>query len=226
MRTRLFILILLLGGFFIFAQEADEDARNWDNQLYLSDKLTWTSPQWKYSGEVQIRLIDNMQSLEQWFVEGVASYQFSESIEFSPDLRISIKPDEFVIRPGFGMFYKFYKEGFQFVNQVKWQIDFDNHGNSDNAARYVINVNKQFNEKMIASFLAGALYRWEVNFQGIELIRIGPGLTYIFNNRHSLNFNYFLSGENNGQGFEWAGIPFIQLIINIDKEYKYIPPGQ
>ena len=37
-RTRLFILISLLGGCFVFAQEVDEDTQNWDNQLYLSDK--------------------------------------------------------------------------------------------------------------------------------------------------------------------------------------------
>ena len=177
-KTGLLILISLLGGYFVFAQEVNKDTQNWDNQLYLSDKLTWISPRWKYSGEIQVRLIDNMQSLEQWFVEGVASYQFSESIEFSPDLRISIKPGEVVFRPGFGMFYKFNKDGFQFVNQIKWQIDFDNHGNSDNAARYVIVLNKQFNEKLIGSFLAGALYRWKDDFRGVELIRIGPGFTY------------------------------------------------
>jgi len=215
--TRFFILISLLGSCFIFAQEVDKDTPNWDNQLYLSDKLTWASPRWKYSGEIQVRLIDNMQSLEQWFVEGVASYQFSEKIEFTPDLRISIKQNEVVFRPGFGMFYKFYIDDFQFVNQVKWQIDFDNHGNSYNAARYVIVINKQFNEKLIGSFLAGALYRWEDDFRGVELIRLGPGLTYIFNNRHSLNFNYFLSGVHNGQDFDWAGIPFIQLVINVNK---------
>jgi len=217
MKTGLLILMLLFGGYHIFAQETIENAKNWDNQLYMSDMLTWTSPRWKYSAEVQVRLIDNMQSLEQWYVEGVASYQFSDNIEFIPDLRISIRPDKMVIRPGLGMLYKFDKGGFQFVNQVKWQIDFDGHGNSDNAVRYVIIMHKQFKERIIGSFIAGALYRWENDFRGVELIRIGPGMTYIFNNRHSLNFSYFLSGVDNGLGFEWAGVPFIQLVINIDK---------
>jgi len=59
-KTGLLILISLLGGYFVFAQEVNKDTQNWDNQLYLSDKLTWISPRWKYSGEIQVRLIDNM----------------------------------------------------------------------------------------------------------------------------------------------------------------------
>ena len=206
-----------------FAQEINND-NNWDNQLHLASKATWGSYRWKYSGELQLRLEDNMQSFQKVYTEGVARFLYSESIEFIPDFRITLEPDETVFRPGLGLLYKLYINDFQFVNLLKWQIDIHlNEGHSDNALRYVLSINKQLNDKLIGTFLAGALYRWSDDFQGVELIRTGPGLSYIFNRKYSLFINYYLNVENNHQDWEWSGIPFIQLIINLDKNYKFLP---
>ncbi len=218
----LFVYLLLLTGN-AFTQETDSED-NWDNQLYLANKLTWGKDRWKYSGELQIRLENNMQSLEKWYMEGVASFMPSKNIEIAPDFRLSIKTDDYVFRPGLGVLFKSYVNDFQFVNQVKWQIDMHTiDGRRDNALRYVLVINKQLKNKLIASFLAGALYRWSDDFRGPEIIRAGPGLTYIFNSKQSLYINYYLSAVNNHQTWEWSGIPFFQLIIHIDKEYKYLP---
>jgi len=75
----------------------------------------------------------------------------------------------------------------------------------------------------MSTFAAGAFYRWQDNFQGFQFIRFGPGLAYVFDGKHILNFNYLLSATNNGDSWSWAGIPVIQLIINITADYKYIP---
>ena len=216
-KISLFILFSLFNSCLVFAQEDDKDTSNWDNQLYLSSKVTMSFPKWKFSGEIQARLEDNMQDLETLYTEGVASFPVARNIEFVSDFRISKNPDEIVLRPGLGILYKPYINNFQFVNQIKWQNDFHtNDGRHENALRYVLVINKQLTQRMIGSFLAGALYRWSDDFQGTELIRIGPGVTYIFNRKYSLFVNYYLSIENNHEDWEWAGVPFIQLIINLN----------
>ncbi len=213
----LLILFTFFSVYFALAQDENEDTKNWDNQLYLSTKVTMRSPKWKFSGEIQARLEDNMQDLETLFAEGVASFPVFKNIEFVSDFRISKKPDEIVLRPGLGFLYKPYINDFQFVNQIKWQNDFHtSDGRHENALRYVLVINKQLAPRLIGSFLAGALYRWSDDFQGTELIRTGPGVTYIFNRKYNLFVNYYLSIENNHEYWEWAGIPYIQLIINLD----------
>ncbi|MCF6224101.1 MAG: hypothetical protein L3J34_10285 [Flavobacteriaceae bacterium] len=165
-----------------------------------------------------------MESLDRWYLEGVSSFLVSENIEIVPDFRLSIKPDEIEFRPGLGVLYKFMVGTFQFVNQVKWQIDFSSpDGTSDNGLRYGLFINHKINDKLAASLGAGIFYRWRNDFQGFQFVRFGPSLIYGINKKHTINFSYFLSTENNGELWEWAGIPVIQLIININKDYKYVP---
>jgi len=215
------IAFFMLISFISFSQ--DEDSNNgWDNQAYISNKIAWGSDSWRYSGELQVRLKDDFQSLDRWFIEGTASYLYSKKLEIVPDFRISIKPNEVEYRPGLGILYKLYRDKIQYVNQFKWQIDLDDHS-SNHAVRYAIFINKQLNNKMIINYVAGAVYRWREGFNGIQFIRTGPGITRIFNDQHTINFNYYLSIDNDGENWHWAGIPSIQLIINIDKDYKYLP---
>ena len=70
---------------------------------------------------------------------------------------------------------------------------------------------------------AGVFYRWQNDFTGIQFVRIGAGLAYIIDIKHVLNFSYFLGITNTGPRWTYQGIPFIQLVININKEYKYLP---
>jgi len=216
----LFVFTILIS-FNSFSQEEDSDD-GWDNQAYIGNKVAWGSEKWRYSGELQIRLKNDFQSLDRWYIEGVATYLLSEKFEIIPDFRVSIKPDEVEYRPGLGVLHKFYKNKFQFVNQFKWQIDIDKH-NSDHAVRYAIFINKQISNRLIVNYVAGAVYRWREGFNGIQFIRTGPGITRIFNDQHTINFNYYLSIDNDGENWQWAGIPSVQLIINIDKDYKYLP---
>jgi len=112
---------------------------------------------------------------------------------------------------------------YQFVNQFKWQIDYDSKGNADNGFRYAVFINHKISDDIITNFAAGAFYRWSDNFNGFQYIRFGPGITYIFDEKHTLNFNYLISATNNTQTWEWAGIAVVQLVINITAKYKYLP---
>lgn len=215
------ILIFISGSLFSQTSEIDN---NWDNQIYLGNKVTFGSERWKHYAELQVRLEDNMQRLDRWYLEGVSSFLVSENIEIVPDFRFSVKPDKIEFRPGLGVLYKFIAGDYQFVNQVKWQIDLSSpDGSSDNGMRYGIFINHKINEKLASSFGAGIFYRWRNDFQGFQFVRFGPSLIYVINKKHTINFSYFLSAENNSEFWEWSGIPVIQLIININKGYKYVP---
>ncbi len=64
------IFIYFLFGFSItcFSQELVE-VDKWDNQLFLGNKVAWGKDKWRYSGELQVRLKDNMKGLSEWFIE-------------------------------------------------------------------------------------------------------------------------------------------------------------
>jgi len=218
----LFIILFLFVFIDLFSQVTD--TLNWDNKIYMGNKIAGISGDWRFSGELQVRLKNDMGELENWFVEGIATYMLSKKIEIVPDIRISIKPDnEIEFRPGMGVVYKLNKSSFQFVNQLKWQIDIDNKNNAENGLRYFIFTNHEIGEKFISNFAFGVFYKWKNDWNGFRFIRFGPGLTYLINKQHTINFNYLISAENDTKMWHWAGIPVVQLIININKEYKYLP---
>jgi len=196
---------------------------NWDNQIYMGNKVAGGTGSWRYSGEWQVRLEDNMQQLDNWFVEGAVNYLYSKKLEIVPDFRFSIKPTEVEFRPGFGILFKHIFRRTQLVHQVKWQVDADNSGNWDNGLRYAVFVNHKIATSAMITFAAGAFYRWQKNFNGFQYIRFGPGVSYIVDFRHTLNFNYLISATNKGNYWAWAGIPVVQLVINIGRRYRYVP---
>lgn len=204
-----------------------ETPDKWDNQLFLGNKVATAAGNWKFSGELQVRLKDDFQALDRWFLEGVATYFLSEHWEIVPDYRFSVKPDEVEHRPGFGILRKdlLGKEDnrkHQLVHQVKWQADIDKD-TFDNGLRYVFFYNYLLNEKLIPNAAAGAFYRWSDDFTGIQFYRVGAGLSYILDVKHSLNFSYFVGFTNTGAEWTMQGIPLIQLIINLDTKYRYLP---
>lgn len=214
--TGMFILVSFIFGY-------AQNERNWDNQIYLGNKVAFGKDKWKFSGELQVRLENNFQSLDNWYFEFVSTYLISEKFEIVPDFRFTIKPDRVEYRPGFGVLYKKTTEKIQFVNQVKWQIDIDNHGKTGNALREVVFLNHKFTDKFVATTVAGFIYRWWPEWNGFQYIRVGPGITYIFDDKHILNFSYFVGVENDTHNWLWAGIPMIQLVIHVTKKYKYTP---
>ncbi len=218
-----FVLCLLILSNSVISQVTDTTAGNWDNQLYLSNKVAGVVGNWRLSGEFQVRLKDNWRSLDRTFFEGVATYMPSKNIEIVPDFRITVKPDRVEYRPGLGVIYKFIKSDFQFVNQLKWQLDIYPDNFANNAVRYAVFLNQVVHEKIILNFVGGALYKWTDDYNGFSFVRFGPGIAFVINEQQTINFSYLLSATNNTQYWEWAGIPFIQLVININKHHKYLP---
>jgi hypothetical protein len=213
------IIFLILIPNLLFAQETS----NWDNQIYIANKVGWGSDHWKYSGELQVRLKENYTELDNWFLEAVASYLPSENWEFVPDLRLATNSDKTDIRPGLGVLYKQRFKQSALIHQIKWQIDI-NEAAADNGLRYVLFYNYLFNEKIAATVLGGGFYRWTENFSGIRFMRFGGGPTWIVNSVHSLNVNYFL-GLSQADNLAWSyqGIIMVQLIINVNQDFKYRP---
>ncbi len=217
--SALLTVIFFLSIFPVVAQ----DKANWDNQAYLSNKISFGKNKWKYSFELQTRLKDNFQQLDNWFVEFVSNYMISKHFEIVPDFRFTIKPDKVEYRLGLGALYKKTTDKVQFVNQVKWQLDVDSHGKIGNAAREVVFLNYPVNDKIVTTLVAGFIYRWWSDWHGFQYIRVGPGITYRFDAKHTLNFSYFVGVENRKGHWLWAGIPLVQLVINVSKKYKYTP---
>jgi len=212
-------IILVCFSFNIDAQEE----RNWDNQFYWGNKIAFGKDKWKYSGELQIRTENDFHDLDNWFIESVASYLISESFEIVPDFRFTVKPNKIEFRPGLGLLYKKTTSKIQFVNQIKWQMDIEGNGDIGNAMREVVFLNHRINEKIVSTLVVGFIYRWWPKWNGFQYIRVGPGISYKINEHNVINFSYFTGVENNTKEWLWAGIPMIQLVINITKKYQYTP---
>jgi len=214
------LFLLIIGFSNIFAQTEEYDT--WDNQIYLGNKIAFGKNKWHFSGELQTRLRNNFRSLDNWYVEFVADYLVAKNIEIVPDFRYTIKPNKTEIRPGFGILYKINRNKYQFVNQLKWQTDFGSDDNVGHAFREVIFSNYKINDQLVATLVAGFIYRWwPGEWDGFQYIRTGPGISYIFDEKHILNFSYFVGVENKRDYWLWAGIPMVQLVINVAKKEEY-----
>ena len=126
---RISIAVLIVSGGTTAYAQSESTPPKWDQMFFFANKVSWGEEKWKYSGELQIRLQDYGQSLENWYMEGVASYMPSKNWEIVPDFRISIHPEQVEYRPGFGVVRKdlFHSENgktHQLVNQIKYQADF------------------------------------------------------------------------------------------------------
>jgi hypothetical protein len=225
MMKTLKIIILTFFLLLVIAPAKAQNNTGWDNQIYLGNKIAFGKERWKYSGEWQVRMENNFRNLDNWFLEFVSNYLISENFEIVPDLRFTIKPAKLELRPGLGVLYKYTGKNIQFVNQIKWQIDLVDKSRNGNAFREVVFLNYKFNDHIVGTLVTGFIYRWWPDWNGFQYIRVGPGISYIFDEKHILNFNYFVGVENDTKNWLWAGIPMIQLVINISHfdSYKYTP---
>jgi hypothetical protein len=216
------IWALFFIQFPLLAQE-DGDNDSWDNQLFVGNKIVYGSGKWKYSGELQFRVKNDLQALDNWFVEGVAAYLQSKNWELVPDFRFSVKTNSVEYRPGAGVLFKVLSDKWQFVNQLKYQADISSRGATGHGLRDVIFVNRIFSPKFIPYIAAGAFYRWRQDFSDFEFLRFGGGLNILFDPVHTLNISYFVGVANDGNRWKWSGIPLIQLSINIREDWLYVP---
>jgi hypothetical protein len=214
------ILILFLSPLILVAQGQDD---TWDNQLFVGNKVGWGKGKWRTTGELQFRVKDNLKALDRWYLEAIPSFLATENWEFALPIRYSIRTTENEFRPGLSAFYKLRpKKEIQVAQQVMYQTDISSieiqHG-----LRYVAFYNQKINDNWIPNGAAGIFYRWSDEFDGLQFIRLGLGITYVVDKQHTLNFSYFLGITNNGEFWTYQGIPFIQLVINIGKDFDHLP---
>ncbi len=220
-------LRLLTASFILFSliprETHCQEQNKWDNLLFVGNKVSWGKNRWKTTGELQIRLKDNLESLDKWFVESIGSYLATKHWEFILPLRYSITsgPNEF--RPGIGFLYKSYPNSkIQLSQQVLYQADISKI-ETQHGLRYVLFYNHKINDRLVPNAVAGAFYRWSNDYNGLQFIRAGGGLTYIIDKKHTLNFSYFLGITDSGEEWSFQGIPLIQLVINLGKDFQHIP---
>lgn len=226
----LIVLLLSIISFSIQAQEDEID--RWDNWLLVGNKIVFVGKnKIRHSHELQWRVNENMTALKEWYYEGVVSYTPNSKWEFSPDFRASIKSDRVDYRLGLsGVRIANFKnsEGkvkSQFVQQAKYQFDYDSHSNLRHGVRYVLTYNHIVNQNLIVSGLIGPFYRWSEDFTGIEFVRGGPVFTYIFDKQHTIALAPLFGGANLGgdNGWAYSFTPMISLIIKVGDKFKYTP---
>jgi hypothetical protein len=223
----LLICFLLIQG---LKSQTTEPTDKWDHWLVMGNKVVFGGQdKIKHSHEIQWRANNNLKSLERILYEGVFTYSPNTKWEIVPDLRMSSVPNGIEWRPGFGIIYKIYpgkeekKYKTQLVNQVKWQADIMDEFKQ--GVRYMFSYNYMATEKFIISGIAGVFYRWSNDFTGLQFVRTGIGLSYVFNEMHSISFVDAIGFENRGPvtGWTYAHFPMVQLIIRVKKNYKYLP---
>ncbi len=222
--TLLIILVFALTQ--IKAQEVEPEL--WSHWLVAGNKVVFGgSSNWRNSHELQTRLKGKMDTFDSFLYEGIFTYSPNAHWEFVPDYRFTRKVDEVEFRPGLGVIYKQYfgkseVPKSQLVYQLKWQADIDSE--FQQGARFMLNYAHVLNDHWLISGLGGVFYRWSNDFTGVQFIRAGAGVSYIFDEMHSLNFIQAVGVENRGNGtITYANFPMIQLIIRLNKDYKYIP---
>ncbi len=214
-------LLTLFHGLCFGQEGASVD--KWDNQLFVGNKVSGGMGHWKFSGELQFRVKDDFQALDRWFMEANATYLISKNLELAIPFRMSVTPNFIEWRPGFGFLYKSYLgTNVQIAHQVMYQVDLEPE-RAKHGLRYVAFFNWVASEKLIPNAAAGIFQRWQNDFTGIQFVRLGAGLSYLLDVKHSLNFSYFLGFTDDGNTWRTQGIPFFQLIINFNREFKYLP---
>lgn len=207
------------------AQESDSSS--WDNQLYLGNRYAWSNDNWRYTAEFQIRLEDNVNALQQYYFEGVATYMPNKHWELVPDFRYTLHTDRNEFRPGLGVIYKSLwtkNQTNQLAHQVKWQADIEGDGTFKHGVRYILFYNRGLiKDKLGLSSGGGGFYRMSEGFTGMQFIRAFLGLAYQFNDVHALSFNYFVGAENRGNYWDYIGGPFITFVIRLDNDSKFVP---
>ena len=222
----LFTGVIIVLSISAFAQSNDS-IKNWDNQLYIGNRYVWSSDNWRYMAEFQIRLENDIRSLQQYYFEGAATYMPNKNWEIVPDFRYTIHPDRTEFRPGLGAIYKILwtkKQINQLAHQFKWQADIENNGEFKHGMRYILFYNRSIIQKKLGLTSGGGLfYRWSDSFNGVQFARAFMGLAYSFNDIHTLSFNYFIGAENRATHWEYIGGPFVTFVINLDNDSKFVP---
>lgn len=218
----LVILALLVIPVVAIAQEGPEPTER-DRLLAASAKVNYAVDKWRYSGEFQVRLDEDMRALNLWYVEGAVTNLRYPYFELVPDLRFSVRPDRFETRPGLAAILKVTKPGWQLALQNKYQADIPSQGSTGHGVRQILFGSWVWRKKFIPGLVGGYFYRWQDDFSDIQFWRAGGGITWVFDPVHSLNVSYFTGWENTGIEWTTSGFLLVQLNLNLRTDWRYVP---
>ena len=226
--TLILFLFLTVIGFSQSNPIEEENNRNWDNTMFAGNKFTYgSSDKWRHSAEFQTRYKDDLGALDNWLVEYAGTYLYKKNWEIVPDFRFTRKPERYEYRPGIGVIYKSVNEEkrTQLVHQVKYQYDIRTEGEpNSHGLRYVAFYNKVINDELVITALAGGLFEYGEEFNGFLGLRTGGSAAYVINKAHSVNIGYFYGLINEKTNdYTNVGVFSLSLIINISRDYKYLP---
>jgi len=212
---------------FLFPVAGILSAATVDGQIFSGMKLSKSLDQWRFTGEYQIRLNENLGALDNHYLEFTSPYMPTKHWEIVPDFRVSMYPSRFEFRPGMGVLYKLSwgKKIYisQLIQQVKWQTDFESTGVVKHGLRYAVFYNQVLSKRLMFTSGIGALYRWSDAYTNLQFIRMIAGLVYIFDSTHSLTFTPYLGMEDPLGNLEFT--PGIVLVasIQLKGDSKYLP---
>lgn len=205
-------------------QTAPAETQQW---LFTSTKVAYAVNKWRFYGDMQFRLTNGWRELDQWLIELAPIYSPTSWLELQPDFRLTVRPSRIEYRPGAGAIVKtIVGETWQFALQHKYQLDISSLGSASDGFRQVGYVNKVIGDHLILSAIGGWFYRWRENWQGVEFIRVGGGVTYRFDVAHGLNVSYFVGKTNLVDRWVTDGFLAIGLTINIRTDWTYLPAGR
>ncbi len=237
-RKTLILIFLFITSLVSWAQEVIDPfdggaIDRWDNWLIMGNKIVFGGQDdYKHSHEIQWRADENISQLNTLFYEGVLTYSPSQKWEIVPDFRISRRPNRWEFRPGLGVVRKdfFGKDKdhlWAIAQQVKWQGDFKTEGfGTTQAIRYVPSISYVISKKYVVGGLAAALFQWgDGEDITLRFIRAGGSFGIVFDEVHTLNITPAFGAEylNKDDGWVYSFTPIIQLILRVNKDYKYIP---
>jgi hypothetical protein len=204
------------------AQDTGDRQEN-DQLLATATKVNYAAGKWRSSGELQFRLDEDYRALNVWYVEAAITNLRFKHVEFTSDLRFSVKPKHVETRPGFGVILKMTAEQWQLAVQHKYQADIPSQGTTGHGVRQIFFAHALVKEKFIPGLLGGWFYRWQDEFNDFEFFRAGGGVTYVFDPFHTLNVSYFVGRQNTGVEWTTSGFLLVQLSLNIRNDWKYVP---
>lgn len=182
------------------AAETETDWALWSGGLFVWE----VDNSFSYSAEYQVRLDENMSSLNNHFLELVTYKKMNNALLLNGGYRFTRRPDHDEHRVYAGGFWDITRSargsapdanGLRLILQVGYQHDFDvsfdDQAMNSNSIRWILVASRQTTEKLRPFLLAGLLTTWNdaYNF-GVDKIRLGGGVAISLTNKSRFRAQY------------------------------------
>jgi len=176
-----------------------------DSALWTGGLLLWENDNsFNFSAEYQVRLDENMSTLQSHFLEFMTYKKANESLLLNAGYRFTRRPDHDENRLYIGGYWdmtrqaqgsKYDSDRLRIVLQVGYQHDFktviEDRQMGSNSIRWILIASRQETEKIRPFVTFGVLTTWNDAYSfGADKIRLGGGLAVAMTNRSRLRAQY------------------------------------